>query len=110
MGVPVVEASGTKTCTGSGTEDTLATVNLARTLSLIIDTTNMTAASVLTIRAKRKVLSGSAVVTVHEETINGVQDQPGWIMVPMPSPHQAVFTITQQDATPISVPWSVESQ
>lgn len=109
MANPIVEASGTKVATGSGTEDTLATINSPRVLSVIVDLTNLVAGDAVTLRVKRKILSGSSLRTVYRETFSGVQGEPAMISVPVPSPHQAVFTLTLETATPRNFDWSVES-
>lgn len=109
MANPVVEASGTLTATGSGTEDTISTVNLPRTLWVVVDATNMVVGDTITLRVKRKVLSGGALVKFFEEQFAFPLEQPGLISVPMPSPHQAVFTLAQETGTGKAFPWSVES-
>lgn len=109
MSNPVVETSGTLNATGSSTEDTLATINSPRYLTLIVDTTAMQAGDTITLRAKRKVLSGGAVVEVYKETFSWPIESPGLVSVPMSSPHQAVYTLAQESGTPRAFPWSVES-
>ncbi|HEY6009420.1 MAG TPA: hypothetical protein VIU40_13930 [Geobacteraceae bacterium] len=109
MANPVVETSGTLTATGSGTEDTLATVSSPRNLCLVVDLTNLAGGDAVTIRVKRKVLSGGSVRVVYKETWAGAQTDPVVVSVPVPSPHQAVFTLALESATPRAFDWSIES-
>lgn len=109
MSNPNVEASGTLTATGSATEDTLATISLPRNMSLIVDLTNLVGGDAVTLRVKRKILSGGAIRTVYKETFAGVQTDPGAISVPIPSPHQCIVTLALETATPRNFDWSLES-
>lgn len=109
MANPTVVSSGTQTATGGGTEDTLATVNVARVLTLVVDTTAMAVGDTITLRCKRKVLSGGALVEMYKESFSYPLDSAGLISAAMPSPHQAVFTLAQEAGTPKAFPWSVES-
>lgn len=109
MAVPVAEADGQLTATGSGTEDTVATITAPRVLTFVVDLANMVAGDTVTLKVKRKVRSGDTVRVVYSEVFTGAQAEPIAISVPMPSPHQAVFTITQEAGTPRVFPWAVES-
>lgn len=109
MAIPVVEASGQQTATGGGTEDIVSTISVPRVLTFVVDCANMVAGDTVTLRVKRKTRSGDTVRTVHKETFTGVQDDPVQISIPMPSPHQAVFSITQEAGAVKAFPWSVES-
>lgn len=107
MANPVVESTGAQTATGA--EDTLATINSPRNLVLLVDCTNMAAGDTVILRVKRKVRSAGSVRTIFEEALSGAQSPPGWISAPIPSPHQAVFTLQQTAGTYRAFDWSVES-
>lgn len=109
MSIPVAEAEGSQTATGGGTEDIVATINTPRVLTFVVDLTNMVGGDTVTLKVKRKVRSGDTVRVVHSETFTGIQADPIAISVPVPSPHQAIFSITQEAGTGRAFPWSVES-
>lgn len=109
MSVPVAEADGSLTATAGGVEDTVATITAPRVLTFVVDLSNLTYGDVVTLKCKRKARSGDTVRTAYSETFAGIQAEPIAISVPMPSPHQAVFTITQEAGTAKTFPWSVES-
>ena len=110
MAVPVAEADGSLTATGGGTEDTVATITAPRVLTFVVDLSALTWGDAVTLKVKRKTRSGDTVRVAYAETFAGIQAEPIAISVPVPSPHQAVFTITQEAGTPKTFPWSVESR
>lgn len=110
MSVPVAEADGLLTATAGGVEDTVATITAPRVLTFVVDLNAMVGGDTVTLRVKRKTRSGDTVRTVYSQTFSGAQTlEPIAISVPMPSPHQAVFTITQESGVGKAFPWSVES-
>ena len=107
MASPVVEATGTTLA--DGTEQTLSTINTPRNLTLSLDASVLSTGDAIRLRAYKKVLSGGALVLFYEEIFGGAQSVPGLISTPLPSPHQAAFTLEQLSGTYRSFPWSVES-
>ncbi len=109
MANPVVEASGSQTATGGGSEDTVSTITASRVLTFIVDGSNMVAGDTITLRAYRKVRSGDTLLELYREAFSYPLESPLLISVPVPSPHQAAFSITQESGTGKAFPWSVES-
>lgn len=108
-----VEASGSQLT--DGTEQTLATIVTPRVLLLVIDLDVMTdAGDIIVLRAKRKVLTGSASAQIYfAATFEGVDGGfPGetvQISIPMPTPFEGIFTIERTAGADRTYEWSVES-
>ena len=108
-----VEASGSQLT--DGTEQTLATITTPRVLLLAIDLDVMTGvADSITIRAKRKVLVGSAsgqiyFVTTFTGVDGGFPGETVQISIPMPSPHEGIFTIERVGGVDRTYEFSIES-
>lgn len=109
MSNPIVESSGSLTASGAGTADIVATLSIPRTFIFTVSLSNLALGDTVVLSIKRKVLSGGALVEFFREAFTGVQDPPGAVSVPMFSPHQASFVITQLSGTPKVFDWSVES-
>lgn len=89
------------------TEHTLATETEARTYVLIVDLHNMVTGDAVELRVKTKVLTGSTARQVYVETVYGVQGNPNFISVPVPSAFSAAFTLKQTTGTGRSFDWAV---
>jgi hypothetical protein len=106
--MPSVEASGTQSATVT-TEHTLATITTSDVLILVVDCSNMVNADSVELRVKRKVLSGGAQALAYFARYKHVQGDPVKVSIPIPSPHEAVFTLKQTEGTSRNFPWSIES-
>lgn len=106
--MPTVEASGTQTATVP-TEHTLATITTSDVLILVVDTSNMVNGDAVELRVKRKVLSSGSEALAWFARYKHVQGDPVKVSIPIPSPHEAVFTLNQTDGSSRNFPWSVES-
>jgi len=105
--VPTTIASGTKTATGSGTEDDLATDTANHTYVLACDLANMAAGDIVTLRLYTKVLSGGTERLAYVATYAHVQGEPAKYSVPVPANVHLRATLTQSAGTGRSVPWSL---
>jgi hypothetical protein len=106
--MPTVENTGT--IVANGTEQTLATISLNRNLVAVVNLSNMAAGDTVIIKAKRKVLAGDANALGYiRQQFDGAQTDPVAISIPLPSPHQAVFTLQQTAGVNRSYPYSIES-
>ncbi len=105
--MPSVESSGT--VVPDGTEQALATVTSNRSLMLVANLTGMVSGDRVVLRSKRKVLTADGSTTlVQEREFNDVQDGLSFLD-PLPSPHEADFTLERTAGVIASVTWSVES-
>lgn len=91
------------------TEHTLATETEARTYVLVLDMSNMALGDAIEIRAKMKTRSGSTARQVYMESLSGVQSNPVFISLPIPSAHSVAFTLKQTGGTGRAFEWSVIS-
>lgn len=89
------------------TEHTLSTQTDAEVFVLAVDLSNMVGGDVTILRVKTKIRSSSSSVLAFEQTFTGEQDAPAVWSEPVPSAHQAVFTLEQTDGTGRAYPWSV---
>lgn len=105
--MPTVENTGT--VAADGTEQTLATINTNRNLLLVVDLSNMQAGDTVILKAKRKVTTAGSVRGYIRRTYSGVQTDAASISIPLPSPHQAVFTLQQTAGVNRNYDYSVES-
>lgn len=103
-----LETSGTKTTTGSSTEDTLATVTGTKFYQLWVDLNDLVDGDVLVVRAKYKVLSGGTSRILYQATYTHAQGEPIVCTVPIASDQELVFSLIQATGT-ASIPWKVLS-
>ena len=103
-----LETSGTQSTTGSGTEDTLATLTGTKFYQLFLDLNDMVDGDVLTVKAKVKVLSGGTSRLAYSGTYTHTQGEKIVCTVPIASDQECIFTITQDSGT-ASIPWKVLS-
>ena len=106
-----VETSGTTTTTAT-TEVTLATITTAKTFVLNVDVSVLATGEDITIRGKKKVLSGGTtrLMTEFEIIISWFQAVGGLTveLPPITSTQECVFTIQPSTASSRAWPWSVE--
>ena len=106
--MPVLEASGTQTA-AIGTEHTLSTITLNRTLLFVVDTGAMVNADVLELRVNTTVLSAGTSRLAYFASYRDIQGAPQKISIPIPSDISSVFTLKQTAGTGRSFPWKVLS-
>lgn len=103
-----LESSGTKSTTGSGTEDTLATLTGTKVYQLFVDLNDMVDGDVLVVRAKYKVLNGGTSRILYQAAYTHAQGEPIVCTVPIASDQEVVFSLIQSAGT-ASIPWKVLS-
>ena len=101
-----VSDSGTKTATGSGTEDDLSTKTAAGVYVLGIDTATLINDVSLTLRIYTKVLSGGTERLVYEAVYKHAQGEPTKYSPPVPVAFSIRCTIAQSN-TGTAFPWSL---
>lgn len=100
-------AGGTQVGSTGGGEFDLATLTAAGVYSLATDLSNMAAGDQITIRAKVKTRSASASKQHYFTVFTDVQSSVVPIGVPVPVPHEVVFTLEQNSgASTINVEWA----
>lgn len=106
-----IETSGTQTAT-INTEHSLATLAVAKVLTLVVDTNNMQNDDILELRVYEKVLTGSTRRLVFIGSFRDIPVEPIKVSVPVPS---AGFTsgfeatLKQTQGTGRSYDWSIRS-
>jgi hypothetical protein len=101
-----VIASGTQTATLT-TEHTLATVTDPGTYQLKVDTAALVNGETLRLQVKSRVLSGGTDRLEYDAVFMHAQGEPIKSSIPVLSPFQCVFTLTQTGGTGRAFPWSV---
>lgn len=92
-----------------GTTHTLATPTAGKTFVLHIDLANMVAGDVLDIYLRTKVTSAGTMRNCYSLTIAGLQGDPNFMSIPLPSVNGTEFQIKQTAGTGRVFPWSVQS-
>lgn len=106
-------ASGTKTATGSGTEDFLSSPNVVGKFSLDIDRTNMAAGDVLLVRVYKIAIAGGSPVVTFMTGFSGapltddILDTFEWFANSLTDTNALRFSITQTKGTGRAFPWKV---
>lgn len=103
------KSSGSQTATVT-TEHTLATITDAGTYQLAVDMANLASGDIVEFRAKTKARTGDTTrVCYGPHTFVGdtLGEEVVFLSVPIVSPHELVFTLTQTDGTGRAFPWSV---
>lgn len=103
-----IESSGTQIAT-IGVEHSLVALTQNRSYQLVVDLANLAAGDSVTLRAKRKVLTGGTIRTWLEETFTGAQSAPVVISIPFGGPYGTTLTLQQNTGTGRSFDWSAES-
>ena len=106
--MPSTESSGTQTAV-IGTEHSLATITVARTLTLYVDTANMVNGDELELRVTKRVLVGGTNRLAYMASYAHIQAEPIKQSIPVISLFNAEFTLTQTVGTGRSFDWSVLS-
>lgn len=104
--MPTIEQNGT--LTADGTEQTLASVLANRNLVLTVSGANMASDDRVVIRSKRKVLAASSLEQWQARSLSNAQGSL-IVMDPMPSPHEAAFTLEQTAGSHKDFEYTVES-
>lgn len=105
-------ASGTQTAV-INTEHTLTSPNVAGVFTLIVDTVNMAAGDVLTLRVKQMVLTAGTTRTIYAHTFYGAQPTDDLIKVSLPISNEltdagaTTFTLQQTKGVGRVFPWKV---
>lgn len=102
------QTSGSQTAT-IDTEHTLATVASAGTYVLAVDLSNMADGDTVVLRAATKVTSAGTSRQLYSASFAGVQADPHVHSIPVPAPHEVVFTLEQDGGTGRTFPWAVYS-
>jgi hypothetical protein len=106
-----VVAFGELTPAGA-TEEQFSGGDISTTGSLVlyVDLSSVILGSKVTIRAKRNVLTGGAIVTFFEGTYTLANlGSKGVITIPLGNQFLASFTVEYSAGTPTLLPWSIES-
>lgn len=98
--------SGSQTATVT-TEHTLATITDAGAFVLAVDVANLANDDELELRAKIKVRSSDTSRTIWYASYAHAQATGNVMSIPIPSPHEVVFTLLQTAGTGRAFPWAV---
>lgn len=107
------QSSGTKTLTGSGTEDTLLDVAVAGTYTLHVDLVNLAAGDVVEFRIYQIILTGGTRRVAYFTRRVDVQPTDDMIVISVPISNELTdsgslrFTATQTKGTGRAIPWKV---
>jgi len=101
-------ATGTQAAT-IGVEHTLDTETTAKTYVIAIDLSNMVAGDTVELRSYNKVVAAGASIQSYVESRTGVQTDPAFYNIPIPTAHEVKFTLKQTLGTGVSFDWSVMS-
>ena len=105
-----VEHSGTITPATLGVEETIQTSTVAKVLTLVVDTANLTGSEQLELWVKGNVLTGGTKRIVwYSGPMIGVQTYPIKVSIPFPNEFSVDFTIKQTGGTLRAFPWRVSS-
>lgn len=105
-------ASGTQTAS-IGTEHTLSAPNAAGVYSLVVDTVNMAAGDIMTLRVYQMALTGGTSRVVFAQTFYGAQPTDDAVKVSLPISNELTdanatkFTLKQTFGTGRAFPWKV---
>ena len=108
-------ASGTKTVSVVGTEESLTTASVAGTFTLHIDTVNMLAGDILELRIKQMVLTAGTARVAYYAQWSGAQPTDDLIKISVPISNELTdsgaldFRINQKKGTARAFPWKVLS-
>ncbi len=106
-------ATGTKTVSAVGTEESLSTVNVAGTFTLHVDTVNMAAGDILELRIKQMVLTGGTARVAYYARFDGAQPTDDLIKISVPISNELTdtgaldFRLNQSKGTARAFPWKV---
>lgn len=103
-----IEHSGTITPATTAVEETIQSSTVAKVLTLLIDTANLTGSEQLDLWVKTKVLTGGTVRIVwYSGPMIGVQTYPIKVSIPCHNDFTMDFTIKQTGGTMRAFPWKV---
>lgn len=109
--MPTVQSSGTQVATGA--EDILYQPTGNGSYVLIVDLNNMANGDIVSIKAKRKTLTGGTIRLLDSRTFRGAQTSaPKGIIVqfgPFSMPYGGQFTLQQRLGSAKNFDWSVET-
>lgn len=106
-------ATGTKTVSVIGTEESLTTATVAGTFTLHVDTVNMAAGDILELRIKQMVLTGGTARVAYYAQWSGVQPTDDLIKISVPISNELTdsgaldFRLNQLKGTARAFPWKV---
>jgi hypothetical protein len=106
-------ATGTKTVSVVGTEESLTTAAVAGTFTLHVDCINMAAGDILELRIRQMVLTGGTARVAYYASWSGVQPTDDMIKISVPISNELVeagaldFRLNQDAGTARAFPWKV---
>lgn len=107
------QATGTKTVGAVGTEESLATVAVAGTFTLHVDTVNMATGDVLELRIKQMVLTGGTARVCYYQSWSDAQPTDDLIKISVPISNELTdagaldFRLNQAAGTARAFPWKI---